>query len=542
MTSTPQSDGAGAPPSREASWRSLDAFDLAVLACLGVLSLAFLVSIAFHGGVFAGWEGYVVADQGQYLSWVRDAGSGLLVGNRFDLLPDDNVFLHPTLVWSRLLNAAGVSASLAYLLWKPVAVLVLFWGVWRYTRRLLEDRWQRRAALVLGLLFISPAAVIAPLWGGSGRGTLDFMAGEIWPAGHLWGYPMTAIAVGLTPLVFLWSERLLAGGGGRERLLAPAGALMIAWLHPWQGLVLVAALGLAGLWHARAGEADLRDVARSLAPTLAAALLPAVYYYVLSHVDDSWSRSEDVYRIGLGEISPAWLLLALGPLALPAALAYRGSISGFQERVLHLWAPLGFALYLLPLTPVRFHSFNGLSIPLSILAVRAASPYLGRLARRPSGAQAAAVLAVAAIVFLVVPGTVDRVRSARGAVYLNKQPFILEEGERDALEAIERAPGGGGVLSSVDFGALVPFWTGREAYVGSPSWSPDFGSRAAAVGGLLGGTLAPDDARLAARSSGARFILQDCRSTADLTRDLEPILRDSRRYGCATVLELRDGS
>jgi hypothetical protein len=230
------------------------------------------------------------------------------------------------------------------------------------------------------------------------------------------------------------------------------------------------------------------------------------------------------------------LALALAPLAVPAVLGYRGRAEGLQERVLRLWVPLGVLLYVFPETPVRFHAFNGLSIPLAILAVRGTAPYLRRWARRIGQEQAAAA-AIAACAFLVLPGTVDRIRSARGAVYLNQQPYNLEPGERDALDAMERASGGGGVMTSNDLAALVPYRAGRETWVGTPSWSPDFGARATAVANLFAGRLTPRQARRLVTSSRVRFVLRDCRASADLGAALGPIAR-ANRYGCATLYEV----
>jgi len=521
----------------------LDRFDLAVLLSLAGLSLAFLFWILVRGGVFAGWEGFVVADQGQYLSWVREASENVLMANRFDMQPDSHVYLHPALLLSGLVHAVGVSTPLAYLLWKPVAVAVLFVGVRAYIRRTLESKWERRVALVLALFFVSPAAVLSPLWGEAGRGTFDFISGEISPPGQFWGYPFGAIAIGLTPLVFLWAERALHAGppaaGGRWVALAAGAALVASALHPWQGAIIIGVLGVAGLWHSLAHEITPAEVARKLWPVFLAPLLPALYYFVLARVDASWEITESNYSTPLNALMTARVGVALAPLALAAVLAYlaRGR-RGFQDRILLLWAPLVVVLYLIPATPVRFHAFNGLSIPLAILAVRGLSPYLGRMAaldghrRRLVGAGVAAACA-----FLIVPGTFDRVRSARGAVYLNEQPYLLEPGERDALDALERAPEGG-VMAPVNLAALVPYRTGHETWVGTPSWSPDFGERAAHVSNLFAGRLSPQQGRRLVRTSGVRYVLADCRVTADLRPLLAP-LADATPHGCATLFELR---
>ena len=551
-TSPPRqpSDHVGSAAAPEAR-RGFDLFDALVLGALAAVSLAFVFFIVIKGGgVIAGVEGFVLADQAQYLSWVRESAEHGLIANRFDLAPDERVFLYPPMLLSGLLHIAGLSTPLAYLAWKPVAVLVLFIGVWRYARRLLPGRWERRAALVLALFFVSPAGVLAPLWGGAGAGAIDFIAGESWPAGHLWGYPMTALAIGLMAFVFLAVERALdaaqAPQGGRwvrPAALAAAGSLAIAWIHPWQGSMLLGILSLSALWHARAGQAGLTQLARVIGPSLIAVLGPTVYFLILARTDPSWAASRDVYRNGLDPVAPWQIALALGPLALLALLGYRVRAVSLQDRILRLWPAVGVALYLFPSTPFRFHAFNGVSVPLAVLAVAGLAPHLARLAQRSGGPERgrrlAVAVAVAGCAVLVVPGTLDRIRSARGAVYLNLQPYRIDPGERDALRALEDAPGPGGVLSNVDLGGLVPGLTGRETWVGTVSWSPDFGRRAGAVGSLLAGGLDAAGAQAVAGASGARFVLQDCRSRADLRGVLGPMLLSSRAYGCATVHELR---
>jgi hypothetical protein len=509
-----------------------DRFDLAALVALAALSLAFLVWIFVRGGVFGGWEGFVVADQGQYLVWIREAGEHVLIANRFDMRPDDHVFLHPTLLISGLLTKVGFSEPLAYLVWKPVGVAVLFYGVWRYVRHRLADLWERRAALVLALFSVPPFAVLSPLWGESGRGTFDFISGEVWPAGHFWGYPMSALCVGITPIVFIWVERAVGEGRrGREIALAAAAGALVASLHPWQGAMIVGVAGAAGLWQVLVRETNLREAGRILWPVLVVPLVPALYLLLLGRFDASWELGTENYSTPLDGTMTLRAAIALAPLALPALLGYRGKASGIGERMLRLWVPLGLAMYLFPGTPVRFHAFNGLSIPLAILAVRGLAPYL-------RGRPLAIAAAAAAALVLIVPGTFDRIRSARGAVYLNQQPYNLDEGERDALNAVEAAPGPGGVMAPVDFAALVPYETGRETWVATPSWSPDFGERSAAVANLFQARLQPDEARRFVRSTGVRFIVSDCRHSTDLAPLLGPLVTE-RRYGCARVYEVR---
>jgi hypothetical protein len=49
------------------------------------------------------------------------------------------------------------------------------------------------------------------------------------------------------------------------------------------------------------------------------------------------------------------------------------------------------------------------------------------------------------------------------------------------------------------------------------------------------GGLAPAAAQKFVLSTGARFVLQDCRSHRDLERTLRPLITSVHRFGCATV-------
>src|SRR5207248_11542066 len=116
----------------------LDRFELGVFAVLAVSSVALLVPLATRGRPLSGSDGFFPADQLQYFAWIREAAHHGLIGNLFDLAPQHRVFLHPGYLLSgALARVTGISYPLAYQLWKPVAVLVTFYGALRYVRRLL---------------------------------------------------------------------------------------------------------------------------------------------------------------------------------------------------------------------------------------------------------------------------------------------------------------------------------------------------------------------------------------------------------------------
>src|SRR2546421_8327457 len=147
----------------------LDRFELGVLGVLALSSLALLVPLATRGRPLSGSDGFFPADQLQYFAWIREAAHHGLIGNMFDLAPQHRVFFHPGYFLSGVLAAAtGISYPLAYLLWKPVAVVVMFWGALLYVRRLLPAGAQRRGGVVVGV-FAGMAAGGLGAWTRCGR-------------------------------------------------------------------------------------------------------------------------------------------------------------------------------------------------------------------------------------------------------------------------------------------------------------------------------------------------------------------------------------
>jgi hypothetical protein len=447
--------------------RGLDAVEAGALAALAALAAAvlggLLLKVWLGGGLVTGADGFLVADPLQYLDWARQAGEHGLIGNRHDLAPGDRVFLHPGLLVSGLAWRLGAGPAVAYLLWKPVAVGVLFAGTLGLVRRFLERRDDRRLGLMLALFSCSPVAAIVG-WGGLGNPgdklQVDFVTGELWAGSYLWGYSFTAIAAGLLVLGLLAYERARAGGG-RGAMAAAAGAgLLCAWLQPWQGATFAIAIVAAELvelrrarGRARAERSDdaaARDVgraqrglvaaARDLALPLAATAAPLVYYALLGHFDSSWAHAARVNEL------PRWswwvLLLGLAPLALPAALAYRLPAPDFGAVALRAWPLAALLVYFQPLGTFPFHAFQGLTPPLVVLGMLALRAHLQE---RPVRLAPALV----AVGLLAVAGSAYRVASLADAVHVGRQPFTLEAGERDALRHLDELAEPGGVLAPV---------------------------------------------------------------------------------------------
>lgn len=515
----------------------MDRFAWVCLAALAALAFApligMLVRVWTQGGIFTGADSYLVADPMQYVNWLRQAGDHVGVANLYDLAPGPHSFVHPGLVISGLAHRLGLGIIAAYMIWKPVAVVALFAGALATVRRFLDRSDDRRLALVLALFACMPVAAAVSWSGLAGVGTkidFDFISGELWTGSYVWGYLFTGVAVGLLPLSLLAYERGRRGGPGGMLVWAAAGGLVCAWLQPWQGislaLVVVAAEALSWPRERR----GLGPVARGAVPMLVAIAGPLVYYLILSRTDPSWELAGVINDIPRW---PWWVtVLGLAPLAIPAAFAYRLPAPDFGALALRAWPLAGLLVFYQPAGTFPFHAFQGLTLPLAVLGVVALRGWLGE---RPVPLWPA----VAAVVILVVPGTVHRVDELRGAVKVGRQAFFLEPGERDALRWLERAPQPGGVLATAYSGVIIPAYTGRETWIGAGSWTPDGPSRGLLTESLFSGRVTRAQAEGIVRRSGARFVYVDCHDRADLTSLISGVTGRPRRFGCATVYEVR---
>jgi hypothetical protein len=515
--------------------RRIDRVELAALIALAGLSLIVLAALLTKGRALTGADGLLASDQLQYFTWIRQASEHVLIGNEYDMAPDHRVFLHPGFLISGVLHdVTGISVPLSYLLWKPVAVGVAFAGTLLYVRRLLPAGGQRYTALILVLFAVMPASWLVAWthWGGKPRQyTFDFISGEMATTQFMWGYLMTAIAVFLMPLTLLAFERWRTEHRARPLVLAAVGALLVCWLQPWQGgtLALIVVV-VEALEYRRTRE---RPSPAVLAVPGAAAI-PAVYYAILGRTDASWKLADQSNAAGSQATWhwPWWaIVLSLLPLAAPAVLAYRLPARGWQELAIRVWPFAALAIYLAPLGTFPYHSFQGLAIPLSILAVQ------GFVSRWPTPRPALVVVLLAA---MTLPGIAHKFSVAVNSIRAAGDPYFVFPGEARAMDALERDPRPGGVIAPAYAGHMLPYRTGREVYVGALSWTPDWAERVRETQALFEGPMGPSQARALVRRSGARFAFVDCRPRLrDLTALLGPRVERVDRYGCATVYVLR---
>jgi hypothetical protein len=528
---------------------------LAALAAWGLFPLALLlVHAASLHARFTGADGLIGADgvlggdQLQYLAWARDAGThGGLTSDLFSFVSGGHVYLQPMFALSGALYRLGVSLPLAYLLWKPIAIVALFLAAVAWARRLLGDRRARRvAAVALSLFLYTPLTALfswTQLGSGPFRFQLYLLGSELLAAGKLWGYAASALGLALVPAALLAVERALDPSGRRAlprlRVLprrsrprsrprsrgtdpvpvmaASIASLLAAWLHPWQGITLLVIFAGLAVW------SRLRHAVALVLPGVGAAL-PLAYYYVLSHHDTAWQLASH-YEV-IPRLSVPVLLAGLGPLAVVAGLGVRRPGDSVIERALLLWIGGCFITYFAN-DAFAPHAFQGLSFPWAVLAVRGWS----RL-RLP------AVLGVLAVGLVTVPGLVYDARKMVRTADATTVQYYLTPDDAAALDWVQRQAPAGGVLAPTPFAAVIPAQTGRAVWAGHGYWSRDYPVQARQVDRLFGGRMTPRAARGFVSGTGASILVSDCRHHAVLTRPLRPLLASVHSFGCARVYVL----
>ncbi len=516
----------------------IDVFDACILAVFTFLSLWTVIFLLGRQGpdhLWTGTNGIHFGDQVQYLGWIRSSSHHILIGNPFEATGGTRDYLNPGLVISEVIVDFGVSPWLSYLFWTPTAAIVLFLAVRAYIRHILFTTASRRIALVLALFYLSPLVYVAPLLHWNQSFFLESYGLEMWPINYLWGYPLTALTVALLLVCLMQYAR-----ARNEQQIRPSVcilALLVAWLQPWQGATLI--LILLGCELYSLVVAKKQAEVPLLLTTGFSAALPLFYYFLLSKLDPTWRLSG---QINQQEILPFGdLFLSIAPLLLTGILAYRMRPRAYLAITVRAWPvcslTLLFIIYFTHIGTFPKHALQGITIPLSVLAVCGVAD-LFRSAPSWKWITLGCVV-VAALVAVPVGNQLDDDRSLGAApTIFGSQPFYIRAGEQQALNYLAKTTTDGSVLSTVYLGQLIPDETGRNTWVGIASWTPAYAKRVAETERLFSGQLSPTEASVLVRSTQARFLLADCAHPRDLSSILGAMVRSRTRFGCATVYEV----
>jgi hypothetical protein len=543
--------------------KPFDRFELALLAVFAAASMWVvaldLLQAGAHGLVWTGTDGFYIVDQMQYLAWVQSASHHLLISNLFVLRSSPADYFQPAIAISGIITALGVAPWLSLLVWKPVAVMGMFFAVRAFAHRCVSGRAERRAVLALGLFFGSFSVIYGSLG----------IVGDMFSVFLSWGYPFALMAVAAILFALLRYDQARAEG---RLAWAPGllGALASA-LHPWQGELLVG-LAEAIRW---------RELARSRRfalplVTMGLTAAPLVYYFLLGRLDVSWSLAQQASKHAFPLSA---IVIGLAPLAIVAGLGYRGRPAGFLDLATRLWPLATVGIYVMSVTGLSaapLHDFDGITVPLAVLAVRG----VGQLARRrpvgatpwrpmswrwatDAGASAATrrgplsrpgqlswrgrsvstrrLTATLAVALATIPANIYALHLAHeGTLPATANSNFINHDESAALSYLRTAPQKGGVLTQFYLGEAVPARTGRQTLVGDCEWSePNCMPNSIAADTLFTGSLSPQASRTFVRQTRARFLLASCvPPQADLVPKLGNLVVSVRHFGCATVYRL----
>jgi hypothetical protein len=197
-----------------------------------------------------------------------------------------------------------------------------------------------------------------------------------------------------------------------------------------------------------------------------------------------------------------------------------------------LWPLAILVLYFLP-GPWRLHAFDGITIPLAILAIRGWPVWRKRLpeilTRRPS------LTAALAILVFVVPVLVLAERSVRDVSRRIAAPAFVHPDEMRALQFISSLPRTEGVVAPGPIASAVPGFTGHATWIGHPSWTPKYVLRLEFARALFYQSLPATQVKAIVRGTGGQILLSPCGARNRLPT-LAPLLGyRQRQFGCAAV-------
>ena len=321
------------PPARRRIGRSRRACSRRWPRSRSPCSPALLLKVWLRGGVVTGADGFLVADPLQYLDWTRQAGE-----HGADRQPARPRAGRPRVPASRAAALrAGLAAGrrarrVAYLLWKPVAVGVLFAGTLALVRRFLDA--PRRPPARRSCSRSSRARRSPRSSAGAGSATPgDKLAGRLHhrrAVGRLLPLGLPVHGDRRRPAAARRCSPTSAGAqaaAGAGVALAAARGLLCAWLQPWQGATFAFVARRSRSWsqlrRGRTLGAPRRATSRCRSPrpprrsptTRCSARFDAVV--------GARRRASTTCRAGRGGCCVAGLAAARGPggVRLPAARA-----------------------------------------------------------------------------------------------------------------------------------------------------------------------------------------------------------------------------
>jgi hypothetical protein len=434
-----------------------------------------------------------VPDHSQYLSWFRGFQSSFLVSNKLTPEPNEPVFFN--LLWWALAQISRwtrLGYAPVYQVFRWVAGGSFLWAVYRLVAQFLPEVRQRRTAFLL-VTFSSGLGWILvvlkyTLTGGDLFFPLDVYVAEGNSFLCILGYPHFAFAAAFIALTFEFIWRGWKEEQPRYMVIAGVLALLLAWQHAYDLLIIYGVMGTFVLlvwWKRRAFPWRLFWGGVIV---FALSCSGAIYSVILTMVDPLWEEVLAQFaNAGVHTPSPPHLVILFGfPLALAVAtwtgLAWRKRWS--EENLFVMgWFLAGTVLNYIP-ADFQIHMLNSWQIPMMILATKGLYDFVGpviaqwKLGLRILGfglGDRAKRLVVVAFVIAVLPTNVYLWVWRFVDLARHNYPYYLYRDEVAALEWLDQNTGPDDVvLSSLTIGQYIPALSGNTAFLAHWAQTVDF--------------------------------------------------------------------
>lgn len=431
---------------------------------------------------------YNMHDTGQYLSWMREAGSSLLTDNKLTAEPNARVFVN--LHWwipGRLASSLGLSFALVYQLFRLIALPLLVGVTYAFCAALFDEPRQRRFAFLLSTLTSGLGWVWVVMKYATGAADVPFPR-DVYttPGNGFWvmvASPHLTFAAALTVGVLLLALRSVRQRRFGYTLSAGLMALLLGLGHIYDLVTIWAVLALFGLLLVLRDGWSWRIFFRLATVVLISAPAALYWGWVSSDAHPAWQQALTQYdNLGAFTPDPPHLLILLGVTFLLALATFDGLVPLDKQQDEWLLVKSWFVLVpLLVYLPLHFQIMllTGYHVPMTALATRGlferVLPWLRERSSdsgwRRSLVRSAPALLLAFVsltnVYLVAWRVIDLSR--------HEYPFYLHRDEVRAMRWLEeQTPSDEVVLSSFVVGHFVPGLTGDRAFLGNAVMTLDF--------------------------------------------------------------------
>lgn len=468
---------------------------------------------------------YNVHDTGQYLSWMREAGTSFLSDNKLTAEPNARVFVN--LHWwipGRLARIFDLTFAQAYQLFRLVAVPLLTVVTYAFCAVLFSERRKRWLAFLLSTFTSGLGWVWVVVKYATGGVELPFPH-DVYttPGNSFWvmlASPHLAFAAALTLGVLLLALHSVQRQRFGYALGAAGLALFLGLGHIYDLVTVWAVLALFGLLLV------LRDgwswrVFFNLALVVLVSAPAALYWgWVSSDAHQAWQQALAQYdNLGVFTPDPVHLMILLG-VTFVLALATFDGLGPLQSQtdgrlLIKCWfIVVPFLVYL----PLHFQIMllTGYSLPMAVLATAGLFDHvLPWLRERASGSRLRRWLTaerlnriVPALLLLAVSVT-NLYLLAWRVFDLNRHqyPFYLYRDEVTAMRWLEEhTPPDEVVLSAFVVGHFIPGLTGDRTFLGNAVMTMDFNRKREMVKTFFDSATPDSERQALIREYGIRYV------------------------------------